>query len=176
MPFSRSNAEKVSTKDTKEEKAASEPGIKGPGGLVKVFKEPAEASAPGSDNASGVVRFLPLVSTISAGTFIPYINMNHAQLSFHGHKDTVRFFMSARGDAALDAHTIPSKLVVVSGGDGYIDFRVGEDDDAAASPPQQQATPKDVSHLIVWNIDSTENTPAAPAGAPAAAKNDKAKP
>ncbi len=30
-------------------------------------------------------------------TFIPYCNMAHAQLSFHGHRDAVKFFVSVPG-------------------------------------------------------------------------------
>lgn len=51
-------------------------GLKGPGGLVRVYSDPV-----GTDR-------------VAPGTFIPYCNMTLAQLSFHGHKDAVKFFLS----------------------------------------------------------------------------------
>jgi hypothetical protein len=50
--------------------------VKGPGGLIRVY------SNPTSDR-------------VAPGSFIPYCNMTLAQLSFHGHKDAVKFFMAA---------------------------------------------------------------------------------
>jgi hypothetical protein len=144
-----------------------------------------------------------------AGTFIPYVNLAHAQLSFHGHKDAVKFLLGCNGvdldaeqkqsstdsaavvqspsatSVAADksaANERPHQMMVVSGGDGYIDFRVGkwnlcvffnfnknlllllagEDDDetskqtaaANAAAAAMSQMPKDMSHLIVWQIDN----------------------
>lgn len=50
-----------------------------PGGLVRVYSDPSGADAP------------------TPATFIPYCNMANAQLSFHGHKDAVKFFVSLPG-------------------------------------------------------------------------------
>lgn len=38
------------------------------------------------------VRVLPV-----PGSYIPYCTMAHAQLSFHGHKDNVKFFVAVPG-------------------------------------------------------------------------------
>lgn len=38
------------------------------------------------------VRILPV-----PGSYIPYCTMAHAQLSFHGHKDNVKFFVAVPG-------------------------------------------------------------------------------
>uniref|UniRef100_A0AAY4EV24 C-Jun-amino-terminal kinase-interacting protein 4 n=1 Tax=Denticeps clupeoides TaxID=299321 RepID=A0AAY4EV24_9TELE len=81
---------------------------------------------------------------VTAGTFIPFCSMAHAQLSFHGHRDAVKFF------AAVPGHMVPTSVaagelgsdkapstegpiqelgrsnLVISGGEGYIDFRIGE--------------------------------------------------
>lgn len=34
---------------------------------------------------------------VTAGTFVPYCSMAHAQLSFHGHRDAVKFFTAVPG-------------------------------------------------------------------------------
>lgn len=34
---------------------------------------------------------------VTAGTFIPYCSMAQAQLSFHGHRDAVKFFTAVPG-------------------------------------------------------------------------------
>lgn len=49
-----------------------------PGGVVRVF----------ADSVS---------SQLTPGTFIPYCSMAHAQLSFHGHRDAVKFFVAVPG-------------------------------------------------------------------------------
>ena len=35
---------------------------------------------------------------VTPGSFIPYCGMAQAQLSFHGHRDAVKFFVSVPGD------------------------------------------------------------------------------
>lgn len=73
---------------------------------------------------------------------IPWCSMAHAQLSFHGHRDAVTFFVAVPGapeaasPAQTPAHTpdLPKQglvvtnppMLVISGGEGYIDFRIGE--------------------------------------------------
>lgn len=37
---------------------------------------------------------------VTAGTFVPYCSMAHAQLSFHGHRDAVKFFTAVPGEQA----------------------------------------------------------------------------
>lgn len=34
---------------------------------------------------------------LTAGTFVPFCSMSEAQLSFHGHKDAVKFFVAVPG-------------------------------------------------------------------------------
>ena len=41
---------------------------------------------------------------------------------------------------------------MVSGGDGYIDFRLGEEDDPPANA-KDQVRIHDMSHLIVWELE-----------------------
>ena len=82
---------------------------------------------------------------MTAETFIPYCTMAQAQLSFHGHRDAVKFFVSVPGNGGLTSTsglTSPTKstpqipkcmegkeqansMLVMSGGEGYIDFRIG---------------------------------------------------
>lgn len=57
--------------------------------------------------------------------------MAQSQLSFHGHRDAVKFFVSV--PMSPPTNEFPSLLakhhqdmLVMSGGEGYIDFRLGE--------------------------------------------------
>lgn len=86
---------------------------------------------------------------MTAETFIPYCTMAQAQLSFHGHRDAVKFFVSVPGNGGLTSSsslvTSPvslnkppsapkciegkehaNSMLVMSGGEGYIDFRIGK--------------------------------------------------
>lgn len=36
---------------------------------------------------------------VTAGTFVPYCSMAHAQLCFHGHRDAVKFFTAVPGNS-----------------------------------------------------------------------------
>jgi hypothetical protein len=49
-----------------------------PGGVVRVYTD-----------SSG--------SKLTPGSFIPYCSMAQAQLSFHGHRDAVKFFVAVPG-------------------------------------------------------------------------------
>ena len=64
---------------------------------------------------------------------IPKCCMAHSQLSFHGHRDAVKFFVSVPMNPLIAPNDFPSLLnrnhqdmLVMSGGEGYIDFRLGE--------------------------------------------------
>lgn len=52
--------------------------------------------------------------------------MANAQLSFHGHRDAVKFFVSVpmQSQSEIQLGQKPHMLVM-SGGEGYIDFRLG---------------------------------------------------
>lgn len=56
--------------------------------------------------------------------------MAHSQLSFHGHRDAVKFFVSVPMSPPMLATELPfynkPDMLVMSGGEGYIDFRLGE--------------------------------------------------
>uniref|UniRef100_A0A8C7IKL0 C-Jun-amino-terminal kinase-interacting protein 4 n=1 Tax=Oncorhynchus kisutch TaxID=8019 RepID=A0A8C7IKL0_ONCKI len=124
-----------------------------PGGAVRVFSE------------EGTESTLP-------GSYVPYCSMAQAQLCFHGHRDAVKFFAAVPGqvipspgpggDSGSDdpasessdmATSEPAKtFLVMSGGEGYIDFRMGEVDGSLSEPTMKQATPAkpERSHIIVW--------------------------
>lgn len=99
---------------------------------------------------------------VVAGSFIPYCSMAQAQLSFHGHKDAVKFFVAVPGQggasaascdvaqSAESASTAPSptSMLVLSGGEGYVDFRQGQDDDE----DYRGLSHGETSHIIVWQV------------------------
>lgn len=51
------------------------------------------------DRPGGVIRVYsdPVSERISPGTFIPYCSMANAQLSFHGFRDSAKFFVAVPG-------------------------------------------------------------------------------
>ena len=70
--------------------------------------------------------------------------MAQAQLSFHGHRDAVKFFTAVPGQGGASAASSSavqpeasisindessrsnSSMLILSGGEGYVDFRQGE--------------------------------------------------
>uniref|UniRef100_A0A183GCT3 RAB3GAP2_N domain-containing protein n=1 Tax=Heligmosomoides polygyrus TaxID=6339 RepID=A0A183GCT3_HELPZ len=128
VPLSDSLEQKVETSDTKKTSG-------GPGGLVRVYS---------SSNKD-----------VKDVAFIPYCNLTQAQLSFHGHKDSVKFFLAVPGAPRVvddDQEAELRKMLVLSGGDGYIDFRIGEENEPPVTPKGVRA--RDMSHLIIWEVDA----------------------
>ncbi|XP_067914708.1 C-Jun-amino-terminal kinase-interacting protein 4-like isoform X5 [Heterodontus francisci] len=110
---------------------------------------------------------------ITPGTFIPYCSMAHAQLCFHGHRDAVKFFVAVPGIPFGDVEHSFEKLgastsdgssqqsvrsvLVMSGGEGYIDFRMGDESEETEElretlQIQPLLAKAERSHLIVWQV------------------------
>lgn len=113
---------------------------------------PLAVAAPKEDGEGGeAVGGLAVYSDakgdkVVPGSFIPYCSMAQAQLSFHGHKDAVKFFVAVPGQGGASAASVesaqqsenhvqqqemtsgsgPSSMLVLSGGEGYVDFRQGK--------------------------------------------------
>nr|XP_028561141.1 C-Jun-amino-terminal kinase-interacting protein 3 isoform X8 [Podarcis muralis] len=131
-----------------------------PGGIIHVY---------GSDDSNDK----------SASSFIPYCSMAQAQLCFHGHRDAVKFFVSVPGNvlATLNGSVLDSpsenpstatieaegqklkNVLVLSGGEGYIDFRIGDGEDDETEENAGEATQvkpilskAERSHIIVWQV------------------------
>uniref|UniRef100_H2ZKU7 RH1 domain-containing protein n=1 Tax=Ciona savignyi TaxID=51511 RepID=H2ZKU7_CIOSA len=110
----------------------------------------------------------PLSDKITPGTFIPYCSMANAQLSFHGYRDAVKFFVAVPGCVTQPSNAndpggvSPPKshpnngTLVLSGGDGYVDFRKGDlvafsPEETRSSNAGMQSTTQ-MSHVIVWQL------------------------
>ncbi|XP_059979697.1 C-Jun-amino-terminal kinase-interacting protein 3 isoform X6 [Lagenorhynchus albirostris] len=120
----------------------------------------------------------------SASSFIPYCSMAQAQLCFHGHRDAVKFFVSVPGNvlATLNGSVLDSpsespgptaptadteaqklkNVLVLSGGEGYIDFRIGDGEDdepeegaGDVSQVKPLLSKAERSHIIVWQVSYT---------------------
>ncbi|XP_067332275.1 C-Jun-amino-terminal kinase-interacting protein 3 isoform X6 [Channa argus] len=133
-------------------------------------------------SAGGVIHvYSDDCSEKSSGSFIPYCSMAQAQLCFHGHRDAVKFFVSVPGNvlatlngsvldspsegqgstapAETEAHSVQNVLVL-SGGEGYIDFRIGDGEDdeteegenGGASQMKPALCKAERSHIIVWQV------------------------
>ncbi|XP_063790712.1 C-Jun-amino-terminal kinase-interacting protein 3 isoform X3 [Pseudophryne corroboree] len=116
----------------------------------------------------------------TAGSFIPYCSMAQAQLCFHGHRDAVKFFVSVPGNvlATLNGSVLDSpsentgtpsteseeqklkNVLVLSGGEGYIDFRIGDGEDDETEEHSEDGgnqtklvlSKAERSHIIVWQV------------------------
>lgn len=155
-------------------------------GNGSILSVPLVSARPNSENEIER-RGSSQVSTIdSPGTklpgnanqlFMPYCAMINAQLSFHGHRDSVKFFIGVPGSAAnvesakaFSMMGIPPEennsckdtpldnILVMSGGEGYIDFRVGDEygDESKTSLEGPTKSSRIVtverSHLLVWQV------------------------
>uniref|UniRef100_A0A8C0LNA7 C-Jun-amino-terminal kinase-interacting protein 4 n=1 Tax=Canis lupus dingo TaxID=286419 RepID=A0A8C0LNA7_CANLU len=110
---------------------------------------------------------------VTPGTFIPYCSMAHAQLCFHGHQDAVKFFVAVPGDGSSGTDLTGDKagpstqepgsqtplksMLVISGGEGYIDFRMGDEGGESELlgedlPLEPSVAKAERSHLIVWQV------------------------
>ncbi|GBN20846.1 C-Jun-amino-terminal kinase-interacting protein 4 [Araneus ventricosus] len=120
---------------------------------------------PNDDSLDSIRVYTDGKDNVTPGSFVPYCNMSEAQLSFHGHKDAVKFFVAVPGmmeskalqstyfskgqgdmssitsladDKEDDTSEKPAKpkyMYIMSGAEGYIDFRI---EDA-------------VEDAIIWN-------------------------
>ncbi|XP_073697834.1 C-Jun-amino-terminal kinase-interacting protein 3 isoform X16 [Garra rufa] len=130
-------------------------------------------------SSGGVIHVYADDSNSEKSSFIPYCSMAQAQLCFHGHRDAVKFFVSVPGNvlATLNGSVLDSpsesqgssaptdteaqsvqNVLVLSGGEGYIDFRIGdgEDDetevDGEAPQMKSSLSKAERSHIIVWQV------------------------
>ncbi|XP_054501396.1 C-Jun-amino-terminal kinase-interacting protein 4 isoform X5 [Agelaius phoeniceus] len=150
----------------------------GNGVIISIPLTETNKSAAGSGNRPGsVIRVYgdEHSDKVTPGTFIPYCSMAHAQLCFHGHRDAVKFFVAVPGQVvcpqssggadltadkqaqeSLNQSTLKSMLVI-SGGEGYIDFRMGDEGGESellgeALPLEPSVAKAERSHLIVWQV------------------------
>uniref|UniRef100_A0A8C3GME2 C-Jun-amino-terminal kinase-interacting protein 4 n=1 Tax=Cairina moschata TaxID=8855 RepID=A0A8C3GME2_CAIMO len=138
----------------------------------------ANKAAAGSGNRPGsVIRVYGDENSdkVTPGTFIPYCSMAHAQLCFHGHRDAVKFFVAVPGQVVCPQGSGGTELMgdkpapesfnqsslksmlVISGGEGYIDFRMGDEGGESellgeALQLEPSVAKAERSHLIVWQV------------------------
>ncbi|KAM4651903.1 C-Jun-amino-terminal kinase-interacting protein 4-like [Discoglossus pictus] len=120
-----------------------------------------EMSTPCRDNTNTVQSTQHPVSQVG-----PYCSMEHAQVCFHGHRDAVKFFASVPGcistslsEGSTDC-TGSSSMLVMSGGEGYINFKIGDETgdtdegygELLLANPRHRRSER--SHLIVWQLQT----------------------
>ncbi|XP_077170216.1 C-Jun-amino-terminal kinase-interacting protein 3-like [Paroedura picta] len=123
--------------------------------------------------SGGTIISLPFVSEAAGSSaspvpaVIPYCAMEQAQISYHGHRDAVRFFVSVPGCTDLSPLENPKESpkekpgkpcrLVLSGGEGYINLRIGDDTDERYGDlllPNPRLRRAERSHLIVWQVQA----------------------
>ncbi|XP_037940199.1 JNK-interacting protein 3 isoform X3 [Teleopsis dalmanni] len=113
--------------------------------------------------SNGVIISVPLSENLNKSSDpssqIPLCCMANAQLSFHGHRDAVKFFVSVPmqqqiGNQLQFTNKRPDMLVMC-GGEGYIDFRTDDNEmenSIHLEPNQTIKNRCDKSYLIVWHV------------------------
>ncbi|XP_056300919.1 C-Jun-amino-terminal kinase-interacting protein 4 isoform X1 [Pseudoliparis swirei] len=100
----------------------------------------------------GAIFSIPL-SITSEAVSIPYCSISSAQLCYHGHRHAVRFIIAAPGCLIVSpgSSNVTTSQVILSGGEGYINLRIG-DDANEGSVELSQTTPQrsERSHMIIW--------------------------
>ncbi|XP_013868117.1 C-Jun-amino-terminal kinase-interacting protein 3 isoform X2 [Austrofundulus limnaeus] len=100
----------------------------------------------------GAIFSIPL-SITSEDVSIPYCSTASAQLSYHGHRQAVRFIIAAPGCLITSPgiSQVTTAQLILSGGEGYINFRIG-DDGSDESIEVTQASPQrsERGHMIIW--------------------------
>ncbi|NXW90012.1 JIP4 protein, partial [Alopecoenas beccarii] len=150
----------------------------GNGVIISIPLTETNKAAPGSGNRPGsVIRVYGDENSdkVTPGTFIPYCSMAHAQLCFHGHRDAVKFFVAVPGEVVCPQSSGGTELtadkpaqesfnqsplksmLVISGGEGYIDFRMGDEGGESellgeALQLEPSVAKAERSHLIVWQV------------------------
>ncbi|XP_015269872.1 PREDICTED: C-Jun-amino-terminal kinase-interacting protein 4-like [Gekko japonicus] len=123
--------------------------------------------------SGGTIISLPFISEAAGSpdsplpALIPYCAMEQAQISYHGHRDAVRFFVSVPGCLDLSSLENPKEshkekprkpcTLVLSGGEGYINLRIGDDTDERYGDlllPNPRLRRAERSHLIVWQVQA----------------------
>ncbi|XP_073840207.1 JNK-interacting protein syd isoform X18 [Musca autumnalis] len=102
--------------------------------------------------SNGVIISVPLTEGQGdPSTQLPTCCMANAQLSFHGHRDAVKFFVSVplrqNNSAQLQFTNKRPDMLVMCGGEGYIDFRIRQERSVTDASDN-------AAHLIVWKVDS----------------------
>ncbi|KAM4015340.1 C-Jun-amino-terminal kinase-interacting protein 4-like [Anomaloglossus baeobatrachus] len=95
---------------------------------------------------------------------VPFCSMEYAQISFHGHRDSVKFIACVPGcinpllSGVSSESARNASILVMSGGEGYINFKIGDEngDTEEGYGELLQTNPRyrrsERSHLIVWQI------------------------
>ncbi|KAM9310762.1 C-Jun-amino-terminal kinase-interacting protein 4 isoform 2-T3 [Pholidichthys leucotaenia] len=99
----------------------------------------------------GAIFSIPL-SITSEDVSIPYCSTASAQLCYHGHRQTVRFIIAATGcliTSPGSSHVTTAQLIL-SGGEGYINFRIDDAGDEADEVSQATPQRSERSHMIIW--------------------------
>jgi hypothetical protein len=111
---------------------------------------------------------------------IPYCNLSEAQFSFHGHRNAIKFFLNVPIEAIQklkgtdkpkskeDSYEKVETMLILSGGHGYIDFRIGDNGKSSLEKCYNEIKNQAVenkaasltnnkherSHLIVWQLNN----------------------
>ncbi|TKS82178.1 C-Jun-amino-terminal kinase-interacting protein 4 [Collichthys lucidus] len=104
----------------------------------------------------GALVSIPL-SITSEDVSIPYCSIASAQLCYHGHRQAVRFIIAAPGCLITTpgSNTVTTSQLILSGGEGYINFRIGDDEsDGSAELSQTSPQRSERSHMIIWQNPS----------------------
>uniref|UniRef100_A0A3B3Z6F5 RH2 domain-containing protein n=1 Tax=Poecilia mexicana TaxID=48701 RepID=A0A3B3Z6F5_9TELE len=99
----------------------------------------------------GAIFSIPL--SISEDISIPYCSTTSVQLSYHGHRQAVRFIIAAPCLIISPGNSqVTTAQLILSGGEGYINFRIDDASDESTEVSQSTPQRSERSHMIIWQI------------------------
>ncbi len=149
---------------------------------LKIFKlapketSSSKISSSNSANSLNIPGSVVRVNNETNGNKIPYCNLAESQFSFHGHRNAIKFFLSVPSEAfqklnskqngdklkpnEKDGYEKVETTLILSGGHGYIDFRIGDTTNNKLKQSEQKNSNElennktERAHLIVWQLNS----------------------
>ena len=137
-------------------------------------------SSSNSSNSLNIPGSVVRVNNETSETKIPYCNLAESQFSFHDHRNAIKFFLSVPSEAfqklnsksngeskmktseSKDGYEKVETTLILSGGHGYIDFRIGDTANKLVKQSEQKSNSNELennnkserSHLIVWQLSN----------------------
>lgn len=98
--------------------------------LSETSSKPSEEELNQYKNIFIIYYYFLIIGDALAKNQLPLCCMANAQLSFHGHRDAVKFFVSIpmdmKNNSQLQFTNRRPDMLVMCGGEGYIDFRLSK--------------------------------------------------
>ncbi|XP_055383001.1 JNK-interacting protein 3 [Condylostylus longicornis] len=134
------------------------------GGISNNYKTSnttATSNTTSNSNTNNINTIIKASNNSNNDGYIPRCCMANAQLSFHGHRDAVKFFVAvpmsqSNKNSLTQLNNDKKDMLVICGGEGYIDFRQGDnsmENSVHLEMNQNLENRGEKSFLIVWHVN-----------------------